>query len=173
MASWMMWDMDLIADGIALLGLLGGTFGFFYGRAARKKADEAQNAAADAGRDAAQALTRSASAHEEAAAALKRANEIEESKLPQPRIHFSMHFVSGSMYSILCDDLPANQVEIIQTGRVQPVEEGPRDLKDGDSVRFMVFPMTFGSGGGAPRLVIKYVDPANGEARTLESDLNV
>lgn len=156
---------ELIATVIAAIGLVGGAIGFFRSGAADRKSTKAAA-------DAAIALSRSASANEEAAAALKRANELVESQLPKRRIHFSASWVSGDTYAITCDDLPADSVLIERADRVHPLEDVPRSLAPGDSVRFMVSPMTFGS-ASAPRLRIGFTDPATGDSQVVEWDLNL
>src|SRR4051794_18388116 len=81
---------DWIADALGLLGLVGGTIGFFRSRSADKRSEQAA-------KDAAAAMLRSATAGEESAEALKRIAQLQE---PVEDFEWKVRQITNESYTL-------------------------------------------------------------------------
>ena len=157
-----MTSYEIVSVVFGSLGLVGGLIGFFYARAANKKAEKAQEVAGDA-------LKRSATANEEAAVALKRANEIREAQLPVDEVRWAYAHVSGVLYTLTNVGTHTALNAVITDigdprGFIRPSEEA-RDIKPGDSIEFRVV-----SAWGAPRPEFRVTWNEKGTGKAFTDD---
>lgn len=123
---------------IAVLGLVGGAFGFFYGRSARAKAGESQLLAVQAQQESAVALKRSAAADERVVEVWERL-----AAPPEPTVDFEVGSTADRTMGWIKNigDLEARSLTI--SGYPEPVKNlasirTPIDLPPGQTIQFTI-----------------------------------
>lgn len=156
----------LVISGIAAIGTL---LSVFVAVRSRKDAKSAQATAEAALLQASDALARSASAAEDSATALHRANEIAEAALPIKQPHFAVQHIRNALWAVVSNgEVGAKNVRLSgagdSPGMIRPSESEPRDLVVGDSMQFTAIR----AHGITPRLRIEWDDPFDGEHHDVE-----
>ncbi len=118
---------DWISSILGAIGAASGAIGFVLARRAGRASAEAVAAAN-------MALSRSAAAGEEAASALKRANEIAEAAAPAKGVRWTLRYLSADAWEAVNEgNGRARQASVVVIGEGKPA----RDVGPGESLQFV------------------------------------